>query len=405
VWLSRFWISLPIFLLLVGLAGGSGPLIGFAVFLFGAGALARYWSRHALDRVVYEHVLPENRAFAGESLKITLRLANDKFLPLPWLQIRESTPEGVDVDSRHVSPVGYQGYVQVTHSTHLSWYERVTWSMNYKAAVRGYYRIGPARLASGDIFGFFPVERDDTLVDPIIVYPKLVDLPSLGLPPDRPFGEMKGRQRIFEDPGRIAGLRDYRPGDPMRRIDWKASAKLGALQSKVYEPSGTLHMLIVLNVNTMEHVWEGFVPELFERLISLTGSVARQGFGDGYSIGLATNGSFPESDRPLRVPVGRHADQLARVLEALAVIGPFTLGTIDSVIDREAQRFPLGATLVLITSRMDPTIATSLLRVSHSGHAVTVLSLAERQDVAAMLPGIKVFDLSQTMPSQDFARR
>jgi len=216
---------------------------------------------------------------------------------------------------------------------------------------------------------------------------------------------MKGRQRIFEDPGRIAGLRDYRPGDPMRRIDWKASAKLGALQSKVYEPSGTLHMLVVLNVNTMEHVWEGYVPELLERLISLTGSVARQGFEDGYSIGLATNGSFPESDRPLRVPVGRHADQLARVLEALAVIGPFTLGTIDSVIDREAQRFPLGATLVLITSRMDPTIATSLLRVARSGHAVTVLSLAERQDVAEMLPGIRVFDLTKVLPSPEFARR
>jgi hypothetical protein len=107
----------------------------------------------------------------------------------------------------------------------------------------------------------------------------------------------------------------------------------------------------------------------------------------------------------LRVPVGRHADQLARVLEALAVIGPFTLGTIDTVIDREAQRFPLGATLVLITSRMDPTIATSLLRVAHSGHAVTVLSLAERQDVGAMLPGIKVYDLRHTMPQPEFARR
>jgi uncharacterized protein (DUF58 family) len=43
--------------------------------------------------------------------------------------------------------------------------------MNYKAAIRGYYRLGPARLASGDVFGFFPVERDDNTVDPIIVYP------------------------------------------------------------------------------------------------------------------------------------------------------------------------------------------------------------------------------------------
>ena len=405
MWLSRYWISLPVFLLLVGLAGGSGPLIGFAVFLFGAGALARFWSRHALEKVRFQHVLPENRTFAGETLPITLRLVNDKFLPLPWIQIRESAPQGVDVDPRHVSPVAYQGYVQVTHSTHLSWYERVTWQMPYKAADRGYFRIGPARLASGDIFGFFPVERDDHVVDPIIVYPKLLDLPSLGLPPDKPFGESKGRQRIFEDPGRIAGLRDYRPGDPMRRIDWKASARLQSLQSRVYEPSGTLHMLIALNVNTMEHVWEGYVPELLERLLSLTGSVAKQGFDDGYSIGLATNGSFPESDRPLRVPVGRHADQLARVLEALAVIGPFTLGTIETVIDREAQRFPLGATLVCVTSRMDPPLATSLQRVARSGHAVTVLSLAERVDIARALPGIKVYDLTKVLPPEGVGPR
>jgi len=152
VWLSKVWVSLPLFLLIVGLAGGSGPLIGFSVFLLGAGAMARYWSRHALDRVVYEHLLPENRAFAGESLKFTMRLINDKFLPLPWLQIRESTPEGVEVDPRHVSPVAYQGYVQVTHATHLSWYERVTWSLNYRASVHGYYclvrRAWPAVTSS-----------------------------------------------------------------------------------------------------------------------------------------------------------------------------------------------------------------------------------------------------------------
>jgi uncharacterized protein (DUF58 family) len=133
---------------------------------------------------------------------------------------------------------------------------------------------------------------------------------------------MKGRQRIFEDPGRIAGCATTVPGDPMRRIDWKASAKLGALQSKVYEPSGTLHMLVVLNVNTMEHVWEGYVPELLERLISLTGLGGAAGIR-GRLLNRPRHKRFvPGSDRPLRVPVGRHADQLGRVLEALAVIGP-----------------------------------------------------------------------------------
>jgi uncharacterized protein (DUF58 family) len=214
---------------------------------------------------------------------------------------------------------------------------------------------------------------------------------------------MKGRQRIFEDPSRISGLRDYRPGDPMRRIDWKASARSQSLQSRVYEPSGTLHMLVALNVDTMEHVWEGYVPELLERLISLAASAASYGFEAGYSIGLATNGSFPESDRPLRVPVGRTADQLAKVLEALAIIGPFTLSPLEFVIDQEAQRFPYGATLICVTGRLDPPLARSLLKVAGQGHAVSVLSLSER-DFTDELPGIRVYDLREVLPDPTIKR-
>ena len=326
-----------------------------------------------------------------------MRLKNDKFLPLPWIHVKEPMPEGVQVDRRHVSPVAYAGYVQVDHASHLSWYERISWKMDYKSSKRGHFRLGPARLQSGDLFGFFPVDRDDTPVDQMIIYPKLYDLPSLGLPPERPFGEMKGRQRIFEDPSRIAGLRDYRPGDPMRRIDWKASARTQTLQSRVYEPSGTLHMLIALNVNTMEHVWEGYVPELLERLISLAGSVAQYGFDDGYSIGLATNGSFPESDRPLRVPVGRHADQLARVLEALAVIGPFTLSPLEFVIDREAQRFPLGATLVCVTGRLDPPLADALRKVALRATRSRCSRWPTRTS-AASCPASRFYDLRDVLP-------
>ena len=39
--------------------------------------------------------MPENRAFAGESCPLTLRLINDKLLPVPWIEVRDPVPEGV----------------------------------------------------------------------------------------------------------------------------------------------------------------------------------------------------------------------------------------------------------------------------------------------------------------------
>jgi uncharacterized protein (DUF58 family) len=224
-------------------------------------------------------------------------------------------------------------------------------------------------------------------------------LPELGLPPDRPFGERKGRERIFEDPGRIAGLRDYRPGDPMRRIDWKASARRQSLQSRVYEPSGTLHMLIAINVHTLAHSWEGYVPELLERLLSVAASVAQYGFESGYAIGLLANGSYPESDRPMRIPVGRHADQLMRVLEALAVINPLTLTALETSLDSEAQRFPFGATVVCVTARLDIPLAASLTRIAAAGHAVTVLSLAEKPFGEQLPAAVRIYELHDVMRS------
>jgi uncharacterized protein (DUF58 family) len=400
VWLSRIWLQLTIALFLLGILVSSGAVIGLSIFLMAAGFLAMYWSRHVLDKVSFQRIIPENRAFQGERIAVTLRLINDKLLPIPWIEVRDPMPEASLTGEERTSATGAPGYVYLIRSTHLTWYERINWPLELQAPQRGYYRLGPARMTTGDIFGFNPVSRDEDSYDTFIVYPRVYSLPELGLPAERPFGEMKGRQRIFEDPGRIAGVRDYQPGDSMRRIDWKASARRQELQSKVYEPSATMHLLLAVNVHTMSASWQGFQPELLERLLSATASAATAAFDAGYAIGMVANGSYPESDRPMRVPVGRRSDQLARVLEALAVIHPLTMASLETVIDREAARFPFGATLVCVTSRMDEALAGSLLRVARAGHTVTVISLAETDDeFGEELPGIRVHNVAAAMHS------
>ena len=153
-------------------------------------------------------------------------------------------------------------------------------------------------------------------------------------------------------------------------------------------------MLVALNVHTLEFSWQGFIPEMLERLLSVAGSVARHGFDAGYSIGLVANGAYPTSDRPMRIPVGRSSDQLTHVLEALAVIGPLTLTPLEAVLDREARAFPFGATLVCVTARMDPPLAASLRRIADAGHSVSVLSLAESDFEEALGSRIRVENLS-----------
>ena len=154
--------------------------------------------------------------------------------------------------------------------------DRLEWPVTLDAVRRGYYRVGPTRLRSGDIFGFF--EREEEVgrpVDGIVVYPVVYPLPDLGLDSARPFGERAGGSRIFEDPVRVVGVRDYVAGDPLKRVDWNATARVGRLQSRLYEPSRTQSVVVALNISTMEFSWQGSDPALLERNVVVAASGAR----------------------------------------------------------------------------------------------------------------------------------
>lgn len=218
------------------------------------------------------------------------------------------------------------------------------------------------------------------------MFPRVFSLRDLGLPADRPFGERKGSNRLYEDPLRIAGLRDYRPGDPMRRIDWKATARRGDLQSRVYDPSATQQLYIMLNIDTMEHSWEGYLKDELERAVSVAASVAVWASGERFAVGLLANGAYPNADRPIRLAPSRSREQLTRILEALAVVQPLTTGDLAGAIKREAGRFQAGSTMVVVASLMPAPLAGVVTRLHDEGHRVHVLATSGRVDPSKLGP-------------------
>jgi uncharacterized protein (DUF58 family) len=375
--LRNAWLPLGLALIIGGLVGNVGPILGLGLFVLLAGWLARVWANRSLDRVELERLLPERRAFPGESLRLTYRLHNRKAIPLPWLEVRDSLPESLSPDDLRLPPSGVARTNLYTRATRLAWYQRATWSLELPCRERGYYRLGPARLRSGDGFGLFTSQRDERDTVGVVVYPRTLSLPELGLPAARPLGERKGHQRIFEDPLRIAGVRDYQPGDPIRRIDWKATARRRQLQSRVYEPSTTQYLIVALNVDTLEHSWLGYSPELLEASIVVGASVARWAYEARYGVGLLANGSLPESDQHINIAPGRAPDQLNRILEALGGIGPMTTSSLATLLERRSHQLPLGVTLAVVTALMPDPLAAVLRRLHGSGQQVSVLAMAD----------------------------
>ncbi|WP_322818010.1 DUF58 domain-containing protein [Tepidiforma sp.] len=375
-------------------------LVGLGVMVLGVGS--RWWADHLFDRVTLRRRLSENRAFIDEPVMLEVELENRKVLPLPWFEWRIALGERLHVAGEVLAASAAHGLHYLVRRGSVGWYSVERWAFQLSSPQRGYHPIGPASIRSSDILGAWPSRFEDDKIDHLIIYPRGYRLQELGLPAERPFGDVRGGDRLFEDPLRIAGLREYRPGDPLRRIDWKATARAGELRSRVYEPSATRQLYMFLNVDTLEHPWEGYLSDELERLVSVTASVAIWAAGARYAVGLLANGAFPAADRPIRLPPSRARDQLARLLEALAVIQPLTMGDLPGAIRREAGRLTVGSTIVAIAALVPQALAEALERLAGEGHRVRLLATTDRA-AATQIPGVPVLRIGRAFePTEAF---
>ncbi|MCI0520007.1 MAG: DUF58 domain-containing protein [Chloroflexi bacterium] len=382
------WAPFLIFFLYMGLLIRSAFLATFAVTILVLLAIAYVWQKAALRGVVYKRRFQYTRAFPGETFPLRLEVENRKLLPLTWLRVQDLWPRAVAPEDAEILAPSHlvdQGYL--AHTFSLRWYERTRRSYNLVFRKRGVYKLLPAQVESGDIFGLFRNTGEVGEAETLTVYPELAPLSELRFPAEDPFGDRRSRRRLFEDPNRPMGVREYRPEDGFRRVHWPATARTGQLQVKVFQPTSAQVMVLCLNASTFSRHWEGVYPALFEQLLSVAATLVDQGVQAGYRVGLISNGSLSNSDQPFRILPGRSPQQLSHLLQALAGLTPLVVTSFDRFLVREAPRVPFGSTLVVLTSVTPPELMQCLAGLKKHERQLTLVSLAE--EPPGQLAGIR----------------
>ena len=397
-WLVTFGV-----LALLGLATGEGLLVGLGALILITWVVAWSWNRASLTRLEYERDVAPTRAFIGESVHVRMRIANHKALPVPWVRVEDSFPSKLyERDQPRMIRVE-QGVNPVTRATSLARHERVTWNFSLECRERGLYRFGPARVMSGDVFGFFTSERRHPDQSHVLVYPKTLTLPEMGIPAVRPFGETKGGLPFYEDPTRLRALRDYTPSDPLRSVDWKATARAQEMKVRVYDPSVTQTMMVFQETRTLgrESGQWGYSPVYLERAVTAAASLVRWGLQHRYGVGFLTNGVSPLTDEVIRVPFSRAPGQLAAVLEALALVGPISRQSIFEFLVGESHRLPLGSIVVLVTATIDENAANAIRELRRTGLQITVVWVGDGPMPIVLGDAVPVFEVGETLASAE----
>lgn len=267
-----------------------------AYVLAGVYLWSRLFTPRIFNRVAFQRHYTDH-AFFGERVPVTLTFKNSGRLPIPWLQLSESVPP--ELSSAEMP----------NHVLSLRGHEEASFTYEVRATRRGYYRLGPLHLRTGDVFGW--AERSGrSRVSFLTVYPRITPLAHLGLPSRLPFGTIASQQRLFEDPARPVGVRDYRAGDSLRQINWKVSAHNDNLVVRTVQPAISLDTAIALNMNLDDYDRQTrySVPEW---AVEVAASIAAHLIGKQQSVGLMTNGIDPLWQTHGQRPNGAEDDTLA----------------------------------------------------------------------------------------------
>ncbi len=372
------WIALAALLVAVGALAGAPGLLLIAGITLAYGSLTRIWTRYGMRDVAYTRSLGAQRAVAGDEVPLDISIWNRKPLPLPWIAADDPITDGIGVRERPVLDRD-ESFARrsLRNVWSLAWFERVIRHFHLQAERRGVYEIGPVRLRVRDILGRGAVARSLPDVDRLVVGPRSVAVRQTG---DElaPFGDRRARRSLFSDPSLFGGVRPFQPGDPLKRVHWRASARIGTAVSRRYEPARGREVVIVLDVQTIEGQphWEmTWDDEAFESLCVATVSLGRRLLEQGAAVGLAAASFTGSTQRLAFVPPQASFGQVTRLADLLARCGPISSGSLERLLTWTMRRVPAGCTLLILSVRDPGPMRPVLARLLRSGYDVEWVAL------------------------------
>ncbi|MGW4891158.1 DUF58 domain-containing protein [Kitasatospora sp. NPDC004240] len=308
-------------------------------------------------RVASGRRLSPHRAVAGQEARVHLRLDNVSRVPTGLLLLEDRVPYVLGPRPRFVlDRVEPHGHREVSYRV--------------RSDLRGRYPLGPLQLRLSDPFGMCELDRSFAASDVLTVVPQVQPLPTVRLT-----GEWAGQGESHTRTLALAGdddviLREYRPGDDLRRVHWRSTARYGELMVRREEQPQRARATVLLDTREIGHRGNGPASS-FEWAVGCAASVAVHLLERGYQTRLLTDTGLavPAADAGV---VSGAAETSGLVLDALAVVDLSDGGGLSRAED------PLRAggegLLVAVLGELDEAQTSRLARLrGRTGGAVAVM--------------------------------
>lgn len=181
--------------------------------------------------------LAADRVLEGEGVRLDVELQSER--AVPWLEIAVALPAGL-VAQEDVGVFGLQ--LEPGHPSRLQ--------VDVAARRWGSYRLGRLVIRARDRFGFFAFETTVEEALALRVFPKPETLRQAIRPAETQMSSGNEVSRRHGDGVEFADVRQYAPGDVIRRINWRLSSRRPELHVNELHPESSTEVVILLDTFT-----------------------------------------------------------------------------------------------------------------------------------------------------------
>ena len=307
------------------------------------------WAKLTLKGIQLQRIERIQRAQVGQVFAERFEIRNTGHIPILWLEVWDHS--------------GLQGGRSSRVLTMIWGKQTRSYLVRNRLTKRGLFSFGPTRLTSGDIFGLFLVSQNLPARGSLMVLPIMVDVYAFPGPAGSlPGGEALRRITHMITPN-ASGVREYSPGDPMKRIHWASTARRDRLMVKEFELDPLAEVWIFLDADRDVQAAMPFTalkenegsflrpyakvslpPSTEEYAVSIAASLGRFYLRRGRAVGLVSSAQVLEV-----LPPDRSGRQLGKILEVLAVLRGVGDLPFPALVSAQARHLSRGSTVILIT--------------------------------------------------------
>ncbi len=313
----------------------------------------------------------------GVASSIRLKVHNGHALPLR-LTLHDGHPGAMEANGQpHALTVPARGWAEHTY--------------RLRPAGRGAFVFGPADLLVKSPLGLFERALRRGPSQPLRVYPDFSAVRKFALMATRGRLAQLGvhRKRRRGEGMEFHQLREYRVGDALRQIDWKASARVRKLISRDYQDERDQRIVFLLDCGRRMRALDGGLSH-FDHTLNAMLLLSYVALREGDGVGLL---SFAGPERWL--PPMKGPATLDRIMDLVHDLEPENRAT-DYLAAAESlvTRFPKRALIVLVTNLRDEDDDTlrPAMTLLRKRHRVLLASLRERALDEAVASPVRGYD-------------